>query len=157
MTESTTFFLPFPPPGAFFLQYLVSVNYAGKVYCVLKCVEELADGCLPPWVKVIYSFFLACMLLGTYWYTRFWPDRATIDTFLVEERKPEKNAEKKDHGLHFKILSSRSILLLAMFFYLMFAVLFFCVFAVCNITSSLVFGVWCAWCALNLALSLREK
>lgn len=120
------------PTSEFLLRHVVMINYAGKVYVVLRGIElmETADS----WIWWLLLVYAICMLLGMYWYTRFWLLPEDLRSFYCSE----------EHALH--KYGPRFIIFGASLFYLVFTILFF-------FTTYLSFALWNLWCFLNLALS----
>ena len=131
------------PGSTFFLRHVVMMNYGGKVYCVLKCIEMTAASNDPyvSWVCTLYAVF---MTLGMYWYTRYWHLPQDIQAFYGND------ADR--HVLN--RFSTNFIILGATFYYSIFATLFGIMYNNTNISSSLSICIWNVWCALNLLLAI---
>ena len=70
------------PDSKFFLRHVVMINYGGKVYTVLRGIEMLDTNLSTDtwWLFALYSIF---MVLGMYWYTRFWLLPNDLDAYYV--------------------------------------------------------------------------
>ena len=67
---SNNLFYPLPD-SPFFLRHLVNMNYAGKVYSVIRGIEVAATD-INDLNKALFITYAVFMALGMYWYTRFW-------------------------------------------------------------------------------------
>lgn len=129
------------PDSSFFLRHVVNINYAGKVFVVLRAVELLQQ-VSNTWYWSLLMTYGICMLLGMYWYTRFWHKTQDLTSFYTSE---------SSHALN--RFGPKQILFGASMFYLLFVVLFFIAYGTGEDTA-LVFGAWNTWCWLNLLMAV---
>ena len=129
------------PHADFFLQHTVMMNYAGKVYTVLKSIEIIYQQTL---YWELYLVYAICMTLGMYWYTRFWLNPQDINEYY----KPPKNTT---HAL--AKISTLWITIGAACYYILFGVLFLLVCLNQQDAVACAFATWNAWCAANLLLA----
>ena len=129
------------PHSEFFLQHTVMMNYAGKVYTVLRSIEIIYQQ-TRYWE--LYLLYAICMTLGMYWYTRFWLNPDDIKQYY-ESRQYTRHALAK--------ISALWITLGAACYYILFGVLFLLVCMNQEDAVACAFAVWNAWCAINLLLA----
>ena len=129
------------PACDFFLQHTVMMNYAGKVYTVLRSIEIIYDQ-KPAWE--LYLVYAICMTLGMYWYTRFWLQVADIKEYY----KPR---EETTHAL--AKISAFWVTLGAVCYYILFGVLFLLTALDHQNAVACAFAFWNGWCAVNLLLA----
>jgi hypothetical protein len=129
------------PDSPFFLRHVVAINYGGKIYSVLRGVEVAltTDDTVEQILLILYAVF---MVLGTYWYTRFWQKDEDIESYYT------------DGSAH--ILSQCSniaITLGAACYYLIFAILFGLSYNSTKTPTCFSLALWNAWCCANLLLA----
>lgn len=131
------------PDGPFFLRHVVMMNYAGKVYSVLRGIEVAvqSDAQLE---QALFITYAVCMTLGMYWYTRFWLREEDLKAYYSEE----------DHALT-DMASSMYITLGAAIYYALFAVLFLVDYSVHTTPAAISLGLWNVWCCANLLLAAQ--
>ena len=129
------------PPRDFFLKHLVCINYGGKVYAVLRGIEVAAE--VEGLHRGLYITYAVCMLLGMFWYTRFWTGE-DLQTFYSTSVL-QKHA-LKDIGVAY-ILSGATL------YYLIFGMLFTVAYADNSHATALALSLWNYWCALLLVLA----
>lgn len=131
------------PDGPFFLRHVVMMNYAGKVYSVLRGIEVAvqSDAQLE---QALFITYAVCMTLGMYWYTRFWLREEDLKAYYSEE----------DHALT-DMASSMYITLGAAIYYALFAVFFLVDYSVHTTPAAISLGLWNVWCCANLLLAAR--
>lgn len=125
------------PSPKTFLRHVVMINYAGKVYVVIRGMEILEKSFDASLQSIIWLTYIICMALGMYWYTRFWLLKRDLDDFY---------AETSNHPLRF-VPTSVTVLLAALY-YAVFSVLFYQ-----YVNNGLAFSIWNGWCAANLLLA----
>lgn len=128
------------PDSKFFLRHVVMINYGGKVYTVLRGIEMLDTNLSTDtwWLFALYSIF---MVLGMYWYTRFWLLPNDLDAYY-------------GNGKH--VLNKVGpfwITLGAAAYYLLFGILFAMVYTRDHLSTALSFAMWNFWCFINLLLA----
>ena len=128
------------PDASFFLRHTVMMNYGGKVYCVLKCIEMMNDVPIGSFSYMVFLLYAICMTLGMYWYTRYW--------HLPQDIQAYYSGEKSKHVL--LTFGQGPITLSAVIYYIIFAILFF----LCDTKGTISIGIWNIWCALNLLLAI---
>ena len=135
--ELFTFF----PHAPFFLKHVVMINYAGKTYCILKGLEVAveSESILEQGLFVTYSI---CMILGQYWYTKFWLHKKDIENYYYNE---------KQHIL--ARFSNFWVTLLAAMYYLCFSIMFAWDYSENKTSAAFSFAVWNVWCCFNLLLA----
>ena len=69
------------PDAPFFLRHVMSMNYAGKVYAVLRGIEVATQ--VSFWPSFLFITYAIFMTFGMYWYTRFWSLEKDIDAYLL--------------------------------------------------------------------------
>ena len=125
--------MPYFPSPKTFLRHVVMMNYAGKVYTVIRGIEIVSkiEWTLDEFNQevMIWIVYIACMTLGMYWYTRFWLLKKDLDRFY-------------ERGLC--SVSPTVILICASLYYILFSVLFYR-----HVTDGLAFSLWNGWCAAN--------
>ena len=134
----------FIPGAPFFLRHTVMMNYGGKVYSVLKCIEMLADVDIGSFAYVVFFLYAICMTLGMYWYTRYW--------HLPQDIQAYYSNDKSQHTL--LNFGQGLITLGAVIYYIIFAILFFICVGQTNLSGAISIGIWNVWCALNLLLAI---
>jgi len=136
------------PNGRFFMRHVVMINYAGKVYTVIKGIEVIADQNIDSYVKIVFVFYTIFMTLGMYWYTRFWLEDEDLDRYYANETT---------HILIKYCNSNKCITLCAALYYVIFAVLFFALYSINgDLPVILSFAIWNVWCAINLVFASRD-
>ena len=114
------------------------MNYAGKVYTILRGIEILHTLKSDTWwLFFLYAIF---MTLGLYWYTRFWLLPKDLDSYY----------DGPNHILH---KMNISITLGAVVYYIIFGTLFISVYVRDELSTALSFSIWNFWCAINLLLA----
>jgi len=123
---------------AFFIRHVVSMNFAGKVYSVLRGVEIAANSTTGTVNRILFIVYAVCMCLGMYWYTRFWSLESDVDSFYngSDEHCLSKN--------------SKLIIVGAAAFYMLFGILFAISYGLTNEPASLAFSFWSLFCFLNI-------
>lgn len=131
------------PGSTFFLRHVVMMNYGGKVYAVLRCIEIITESsdAYTTWVCTLYAIF---MTLGMYWYTRYWHLPQDIQAFYGND------ADR--HILN--NYNTNFIIVGAAFYYVIFASLFGVMYSINSIAPALSICIWNVWCALNLLLAI---
>ena len=127
------------PDAPFFLRHVMSMNYAGKVYAVLRGIEAATE--VGYWPAVLFITYAIFMTLGMYWYTRFWSLEKDID------------ADYDRESGHYLQAYNISVTLGAAFYYLVFAILFTASYMVETHPTSLSLAIWNGWCCINLILA----
>ena len=131
------------PDGPFFLRHVVMMNYAGKVYSVLRGIEVAVQS-EAQLEQALFITYAVCMTLGMYWYTRFWLREEDLEAYYSE----------KDHALT-DMASAMYITLGAAIYYALFAVLFLVDYSVHTTPAAISLGLWNVWCCANLLLAAR--
>ena len=131
------------PDGPFFLRHVVMMNYAGKVYSVLRGIEVAVQS-EAQLEQALFITYAVCMTLGMYWYTRFWLREEDLEAYYSE----------KDHALT-DMASAMYITLGAAIYYALFAVLFLVDYSVHTTPAAISLGLWNVWCCANLLLASR--
>ncbi len=130
------------PDAPFFLRHVMSMNYAGKVYAVLRGIEAATEVWLEhPWPAILFITYAIFMTLGMYWYTRFWSLEKDIDAYYAAESR------------HYLQAYNVSVTLGAALYYLVFAILFTVSHTYEHHPVSLSLAIWNAWCCINLVLA----
>lgn len=125
------------PDSKFFLRHVVMINYAGKVYVVLRGIEIMqTEDSLFWWLLFVYTI---CMLLGMYWYTRFWLLPEDLESFYTGNHVLRK-------------VGTLWIIAGAATYYVTFAILFFVAYFM-DKPAALSFALWNTWCWLNLEMA----
>ncbi len=137
MPELSETFISWPTRD-FFLKHLVCINYSGKVYAVLRGIEMAAQ--TEGLHQALYITYAVCMLLGMFWYTRFW---------IGEDL--ERFYNSKNHILH--RFGVTTILSGATIYYLVFATLFTVAYSDNSEGTALALALWNYWCAVLLLLA----
>jgi len=129
------------PDSPFFLRHVVAINYGGKIYSVLRGIEValLTKNSMEQALLIVYAVF---MILGTYWYTRFWQKDEDIESYYTD---------KSTHVL--SRFSNIGITIGAAFYYLIFAVLFGVSYNTTSTPTCFSLSLWNAWCCANLILA----
>lgn len=127
------------PDAPFFLRHVMSINYAGKVYSVLRGIEAATE--VSYWPAFLFITYAVFMTLGMYWYTRFWSLESDIDDYYFS---PDR---------HWLGAWNIAVTLGAAFYYLMFAILFVISHLSENHPTSLTLAIWNGWCFVNLLLA----
>ena len=131
------------PDGPFFLRHVVMMNYAGKVYSVLRGIEVAVQS-EAQLEQALFITYAVCMTLGMYWYTRFWLREEDLEAYYSE----------KDHALT-DMASAMYITLGAAIYYALFAVFFLVDYSVHTTPAAISLGLWNVWCCANLLLAAR--
>lgn len=132
-------------PGAqFFLRHTVMMNYGGKVYTVLKCIEMLSDVEIGSFPYIVFFLYAICMTLGMYWYTRYWHLPQDVQTYY--------SGDKNKHVLLY--FGQGPITLGATVYYILFAIMFFQCIQQTNLSGTISICIWNIWCAINLLLAI---
>ena len=126
------------PERDFFLKHLVCINYSGKVYAILRGIEMAAQ--TEGLHQALYITYAVCMLLGTFWYTRFWIGD-DLDLFY----------KSRNHILH--TFGVTGILLGATIYYFTFGILFTLAYNDNSYGTALALALWNYWCAILLLLA----
>ena len=126
------------PEAPFFLRHTVTMNMAGKVYAVLRCIEEYSN--VDDLQKGLFATYAVCMLLGMYWYTRFWLGDNLISFYY-----------DSDHALNKWQIP---VLIGAAIYYVIFGSLFAAAYSAGSNGVALSLCLWNFWCAVNLCLSI---
>jgi hypothetical protein len=127
------------PDAPFFLRHVMSMNYAGKVYAVLRGIEVATQ--VSFWPSFLFITYAIFMTLGMYWYTRFWSLEKDIDAYYDSESR------------HYLQAYNVSVTLGAAFYYFVFAILFTVSHTYEHHPVSLSLAIWNAWCFINLLLA----
>lgn len=135
-------FITILPHAPFFLNHVVHINYGGKVYAVLRGIEVAveSDTATERALFLIYAF---CMLIGQYWYTKFWLDKEDINNYY----------DRNSNHVLAKRAGPICITLSAAMFYLLFAILFILAYNAYDTGVALSLAFWNLWCFLNLLLA----
>jgi hypothetical protein len=124
-----------------FLRHFVMINYAGKVYTVIRGMELVFSG-LESNAVIIYISYIIFMTFGMYWYTMFWLGE-NLDRFYDV-------SQLSSHPLHNICgisVKPGVILFSAALYYVVFAVLFFQY-------ENYAFSIWNVWCSVNLIMAI---
>ena len=140
---SENLFDPFPD-SPFFLRHVVSMNYAGKVYSVLRGIEIAASD-IDDLNKALFISYAVFMALGMYWYTRFWSLKEDVEKYYNND---------DDHALIRICNSNKIVTLFAALYYALFCVLFAWSYVEINEPVALSFSIWNAWCCANLLFAI---
>jgi len=127
------------PDAPFFLRHVMSMNYAGKVYSVLRGIEAATE--LSLWPSMLCISYAVFMALGMYWYTRFWSLEKDIDAYYTKG------------STHWLQTYNIGVTLGAALYYLVFAILFTLSYQYEYHTVSLSLAIWNGWCCVNLLLA----
>lgn len=133
------------PDAPFFLRHTVSMNYGGKVYAVLRGIE-VASSTTDDAERALLIVYAICMLLGMYWYTRFWQKPEDIESYYAFSN------ENSEHVLN--RCSNIGITLAAAVYYLLFAILFGLSYNTTTTPTCLALSLWNAWCCVNLLFAM---
>jgi len=131
------------PDSEFFLRHVVMMNYAGKVYSILRGIEVVATG-LDKWNQALFVSYAVFMTLGMYWYTRFWLLREDVDEYYTDTTY--------HHCLTLKV-GNIPVTLGAAFYYALFCGLFAWSYVEISEPVSLSLSIWNGWCCANLLLA----
>ena len=129
------------PNAPFFLKHVVMINYAGKTFCVVRGIEIALESD-NFWERGLFVTYALFMLLGQYWYTKFWLHKKDIESYYYDKTK---------HVL--ARTSTFYITLGAALYYWFFAILFFWDYSQYGTSSACSFGLWNVWCCCNLLLA----
>lgn len=132
--------LPYAP---FFLKHTVMMNYGGKVYTVLRGIEVILES-ESFFEQTLFFIYAICMLLGMYWYTRFWLNDEDIDEYYRDKSESTHVLTK---------ISNYTITVGAALYYVFFAIMFGWNYAENQTSAAFSFCLWNIWCALNLLLA----
>ena len=124
------------PDAPFFLRHVMSMNYAGKVYSVLRGIEAALE--LSFWPSLLCITYAVFMTLGMYWYTRFWSLEKDIDAYYT------------NGSTHWLQIYNIGVTLGAALYYLVFAILFTVSHQYEYHPVSLSLAIWNGWCCINL-------
>ena len=133
------------PSAPFFLQHTVMMNYGGKVYSVLRGIEASVET-NNDYERVLLLTYAVFMVLGMYWYTRFWLNSNDLKQYY-------EISSSSSHYLTKSFLGSIGVTIGAALYYLIFTVLFTWSYSVTNLPTSLALAVWNFWCSANLVLA----
>jgi hypothetical protein len=137
------------PDSPFFLRHATNINYAGKVYTVIRGIEYAAEPGIVVFDQVLFLSYALFMLLGCFWYTRFWSLLGDIDNYY--------DKENPNHVLSTSI-GSVWITLGASIYYLIFAILFGISYVQPGSQSvSLSFSIWNLFCFIIFMLAVPFK
>lgn len=128
------------PNKKFFLRHVVQMNYAGKVYTVLRGIEVAHD--TTGWNQALFVCYAVFMTLGMFWYTRFWLLPRDLDDYYRES----------DHVL--RTVGNMYITFGAAVYYLVFCILFSISYTSIDHPVSLSLAIWNAWCCILLILAI---
>lgn len=133
------------PTAPYFLRHVVHINYAGKAYSVLRGIEAAAET-TNEYERILLICYAVFMLLGMYWYTRFWDLPEDLQEYY------KKKGDSK-HYLTNTFLGNIGITLGAATYYLIFTVLFTWSYSYTYLPTSLALACWNFWCTTNLILA----
>lgn len=134
---------PFPD-SPFFLRHVVAMNYAGKVYSVIRGIEIAATD-IDDLNKALFISYAVFMALGMYWYTRFWSLKVDLEKYYNND---------KSHALIRICKSNKIVTFFAAIYYALFCGLFTWSYVEINEPVALSFSIWNAWCCANLLLAI---
>lgn len=128
------------PDQKFFLRHVVQMNYAGKVYTVLRGIEVAHD--MTGWNQALFICYAVFMTLGMFWYTRFWLLPKDLDDYYRES----------NHVL--RKVGNKCITFGAAMYYLVFCILFSVSYGFTDHPVALSFSLWNAWCCILLIIAI---